>query len=178
MSSPRATSTSTAPCGWVKQWLGDSDDAQVASAVVSITREQERTPMTIEVVGAVITRAGQVLAARRGPAGALAGRWEFPGGKVEPGETPREALTREIHEELRCHVEVGEQVERTVHAYEFATIDLTTFHCRLISGEPRLTDHSEVRWCTVAELRELDWAAADIPAVTRIGQGALGGIPV
>jgi 8-oxo-dGTP diphosphatase len=98
----------------------------------------------------------------------LAGYWEFPGGKVERGESPREALVREIDEELRCEVLVGSQVESTRHEYDFATIVLTTFYCDLLGGQPHLTDHDEVRWCTPGEMESLRWAPADIPAVERV----------
>jgi 8-oxo-dGTP diphosphatase len=122
----------------------------------------------VSVVGAVILSEGRILCARRGQSVRLAGHWEFPGGKVEPEESPREALVREIAEELRCEVLVGAQVESTRHEYDFATIVLTTFYCDLLGGQPHLTDHDEVRWCTPGEMEELVWAPADIPAVERV----------
>lgn len=79
----------------------------------------------INVVGAVIRHDGRILCARRGP-GTLEGMWEFPGGKVEPGETPRHALQREIDEELRCQVEVHDEVTTTTHEYDFGIVVLTT----------------------------------------------------
>ena len=122
----------------------------------------------IAVVGAVITRGDEVLCAQRGPGGSLAGLWEFPGGKIEPGETAREALIREIDEELRCTVVVGDEVTTTTFPYDFATITLTTFWCELVEGEPVLTEHAEVAWLPRSELHTLDWAPADIPAVELI----------
>jgi 8-oxo-dGTP diphosphatase len=119
----------------------------------------------IDVVGAVIIRDGLVLCAKRGPTGALPGMWEFPGGKIELGESPREALEREIVEELECRVSVGEQVASTSHEYDFGIVTLTTFFCELLEGEPKLSEHEEVAWLPPAELRQLDWAPADIPAV-------------
>lgn len=121
----------------------------------------------INVVGAVIVRGGEVLCAQRGP-GALAGMWEFPGGKIEPGETPRKALEREIREELECVVAVGEQVEVTAHEYDFGVVTLTTFYCELVEGTPRLTEHASVVWLKPAQLGDLEWAPADIPAVEQI----------
>ena len=119
----------------------------------------------IRVVGAVITRDGQILCAQRGSGGALPGLWEFPGGKVEPDEAPQVALMREIDEELACAIEVGDEVTTTVHEYDFGTVELTTFYCELTSGTPRLTEHAEVRWVHPANLAELPWAPADLPAV-------------
>lgn len=119
----------------------------------------------INVVGAVIVKDGLVLCAQRGPDGSLAGLWEFPGGKIEPGESARSALEREIEEELECRVEVGQAVTTTTHEYEFGVVTLSTFYCYLIEGTPHLTEHAEVRWLAPAELSSLSWAPADIPAV-------------
>lgn len=122
----------------------------------------------IDVVGAVIVRAGEVLCAQRGPWGSLPGLWEFPGGKIEDGETARTALEREIVEELRCRISVGDEVTTTTYEYDFGTVTLTTFYCDLIAGTPELTEHAEVRWLPPAELSGLPWAPADIPAVDLI----------
>ena len=130
----------------------------------------ERVELQIEVVGAVIVRDDRVLCARRGTLAPLPNLWEFPGGKVEPGESLRAALRREINEELRCTVQVGDQIERTTHTYDFATITLTTFYCDLLDGFPQLTEHAEFRWSTPGQLSELDWAPADVPAVRKVQQ--------
>ncbi|WP_430868734.1 (deoxy)nucleoside triphosphate pyrophosphohydrolase [Demequina aurantiaca] len=129
----------------------------------------------IEVVGAVIVRDGKVLCAQRGAESSLAGLWEFPGGKVEPGETARDALVREITEELQCVVSVGSELETTSYDYDFGTVILTTFFCELVSGAPRFTEHADVRWLPPADLPALDWAPADLPAVARI---VTEGVPV
>ena len=121
----------------------------------------------INVVGAVIVKDGEILCAQRGT-GALAGLWEFPGGKIEPGETGRQALEREIDEELLCQVIVGDEVTTTVHEYAFGVVTLTTFWCELVGGVPVLTEHAEVRWLAPTALEELEWAPADIPAVEMI----------
>lgn len=120
---------------------------------------------SVEVVGAVIVRDGLVLSAQRGAAGALAGMWEFPGGKVEHGESAREALAREIREELLCDVDVGEFITTTTHQYPFAEVTLHSFWCVLDAGEPTATEHADLQWLGVGELRTVDWAPADIPAV-------------
>lgn len=122
----------------------------------------------ITVVGAVILRDGLVLCAQRGPGGSLAGLWEFPGGKVEGSETPREALEREIAEELLCEVEVGEVITTTDHEYDFGIVSLTTFYCALIRGEPVLTEHAAVQWLSPSDLFAVEWAPADVPAVELI----------
>ena len=126
----------------------------------------------INVVGAVIMRDGLILCAQRGPDGALPGMWEFPGGKIEAGETPHDALAREITEELECVVAVGELITTTSHEYDFGIVVLTTFYCELLSGSPVLTEHAEVVWLPSAELGSLDWAPADIPAVELIEKAA------
>lgn len=122
----------------------------------------------IEVVGAAILRSGKVLCAQRGHAGALPGMWEFPGGKVEQGETPRQALEREISEELGCRVLVGDVVTTTTHEYDFGIVTLTTFYAELLEGEPTLTEHASVVWLEPGALASLEWAPADIPAVELI----------
>ena len=123
----------------------------------------------IDVVGAVILRDGLILCAQRRPGGSLGGMWEFPGGKVEQGETAREALIREIEEELLCEIVVGDEVTTTTHDYDFGTVTLTTFRCQLVDGEPTVTEHAEVRWVEPARLGELVWAPADWPAVAMLG---------
>lgn len=118
----------------------------------------------IPVVAAVITRGDLILGARkaRGP---LAGYWEFPGGKVERDETPESALAREIREELACEVEVGRRLGEVTHAYEWATIKLSTYRCELRSGMPTAVEHSEVRWFPRSAIVELLWAPADRPTL-------------
>lgn len=122
----------------------------------------------IEVVGAAILSSDCVLAAKRGPRQALAGRWEFPGGKVEVGESPEQALIREIREELGCEIEVGEHVTTTTHRYDFATIRLSTYYAGVVTGEPTATEHAELRWVQITEMSALNWAPADVPAVRSI----------
>jgi 8-oxo-dGTP diphosphatase len=119
----------------------------------------------IYVVGAVIIEKGKILCAQRGTVKALPLKWEFPGGKIEEGDSPQEALRREINEEIHCKIVVGDLIEHTVYEYDFGIVHLTTYYCRLIEGEPVLTEHVSFKWLSPDKLRYLDWAPADIPAI-------------
>jgi 8-oxo-dGTP diphosphatase len=119
----------------------------------------------ISVVGAVIHRDGKILAAQRKKGSRLGGLWEFPGGKIELNESPKEALMREIQEELEAEIEIGDQICTVTHQYDFATIQLTTFSCMLSSDSLVLNDHDETRWLFPSELDTINWAPADIPTI-------------
>lgn len=136
-----------------------------ASPVPSKTSSEPKK--RVQVVGAVIVANGQVFCTQRGP-GSLEGRWEFPGGKLEPGESPTAALAREIMEELGCTVEVGARVVTTEHEYDFAVVNLTTFYCSVVDGAPTLSEHTASAWLPPSELATLNWAPADVPAVQQI----------
>ena len=121
--------------------------------------------MMIPVTAAVIEQEGRYLLARRRPGKALAGTWEFPGGKVEAGEDPAACLAREIREEMNLDIAVGELLGITEHHYDFARIRLIVFRARILGGEMRLTDHDIAEWFTPVEMRTLDLAPADVPVV-------------
>jgi 8-oxo-dGTP diphosphatase len=125
------------------------------------------------VVGAVIVENGKILCAQRGTDKALPLKWEFPGGKIEEAESPQEALRREIVEEMQCEIEIGEQIEHTVYEYDFGIVHLTTFYCRLTEGEPVLTEHTAIKWLSPDELKSLDWAPADLPAIEKLSSPVL-----
>ncbi len=129
----------------------------------------------VDVVGAVIeNEAGEVLCARRDPEMARGGLWEFPGGKIEPGERPEESLRREIREDLGCDIEVGAPVAEATHRYPDITVRLFTFRARLVGGQPKPREHAELRWVRMADLDQLDWAPADLPTVARLRAEARG----
>lgn len=120
------------------------------------------------VVGAVVVSGERVLVAKRGPSGILPNMWEFPGGKVQDGESPQVALCREIGEELLVEISVGKEIVSTTHHYEFGVVTLTTYYCDLVSGTPQLTEHAAVRWLAPNELFSVEWAPADLPAVEQV----------
>lgn len=120
----------------------------------------------VDVVGAVMTDAqGRVLCAKRSPSMSLPNLWEFPGGKIEPGENPQETLRREINEELDCIIEVHDQVEDTTYEYPAVIVRLRTFKANIVEGTPTPREHAELRWLAPTHLPTLEWAPADVPAV-------------
>lgn len=120
----------------------------------------------IEVVAAVFYRDGEVLACRRAPGKSAAGKWEFPGGKIDDDdETPELALVREIREELGISVSVGDLVDRSVTPVGDLVIDLACYLVSTAEVPAHSTDHDELRWLPVSALASLDWAGPDLPAV-------------
>ena len=114
------------------------------------------------VVGAAIVRDGRCLVAKRSPTMRAPGKWEFPGGKVEVGETPHDALVREISEELGVTIEVGALLGRGTAT----PIVLDVYLAALVAGEPQATEHAELRWIGPDEVEALDWAEADQPVLS------------
>ena len=120
----------------------------------------------IDVTCAIIVNAeGLVLAARRGETMDLAGKWEFPGGKTEAGETEEQCLIREIKEELDLDISIIRQLPSCIHHYPAKSIRLMPFVCGYEGGSIQLKEHAETRWVRAVELLQLDWAEADIPVV-------------
>ena len=123
----------------------------------------------IEVVcGVIENAAGQFLACLRPEGKHLGGLWEFPGGKVDPGESPESALVRELLEELAVRVEVGSPLSPVIWNYGERTIRLLPFRCRIISGELRAVEHEQLLWCLPENFNDLIWAAADVPILREI----------
>ena len=123
---------------------------------------------SIAVVGAALFRDGQVLVAQRGPDMSLTGKWEFPGGKLEPGETPKECLVREILEELCVEIQVHQWLGQGSADGNGRTIQLDVYACSLVGGEPQPVEHAELRWLEGDQLHDLDWAESDIPVLPAV----------
>lgn len=119
----------------------------------------------VRVVAAVIKSGDRILATQRGY-GEFKGYWEFPGGKVEPGESPEAALVREIREELKAVVEVGELITTVEYDYPKFHLSMDCFLCRLESGSGiELTEHEAARWLGFDELGSVEWLPADLSLI-------------
>ena len=125
---------------------------------------------TIEVVGAAIFKYGKVLCVQR-PDNLkeyISRKWEFPGGKVEQGEDGIQALKREILEELQLEIQNIKFLTTINHTYPDFHLAMHAYTCKVSSGEPVLTEHVDLKWLSVEELDQLDWAVADIPIVKHL----------
>lgn len=122
---------------------------------------------TIEVVAAIIIRDGQVFATQRGY-GKWKDWWEFPGGKIESGESPREALVREIREELNAEISVGDLVDVVEWDYPDFHLTMHCFICALLSDSLHLNEHEAAAWLTHETLRSVQWLPADVVLLDKI----------
>lgn len=119
----------------------------------------------INVVCAVIhDEQGRMLACQRSSDQSMAGKWEFPGGKVEAGEDEAQALIREMEEELACKIQVGDRLSPVEHDYPDFSIRLIPYRCHIVENAPlKLLEHAAIRWLMPEQCALLDWAEADIP---------------
>lgn len=122
----------------------------------------------VKVVGAIIENNNEILCALRSKDMSLPMLWEFPGGKIEEGESVNEAIIREIKEELDCDIEAISIFNDNTHEYENIIINLITVKCKLITGTPKASEHAKLLWLPVDYLESLNWAPADIPAVKQL----------
>ena len=125
----------------------------------------------VNVVAAVIcdniNTPKKIFATQRGY-GEFKGGWEFPGGKVEEGETPQEALKREIMEELDTEIEVGELIDTIEYDYPEFHLSMNCFWCEVINGDLVLKEHEAAKWLTMAQLNDVEWLPADITLIEKI----------
>lgn len=127
----------------------------------------------IRVVAAVIKAANEqgepmIFATQRGY-GDLKGGWEFPGGKIEEGETPKEALKREIMEELDTKIKVGKLIDTIEYDYPTFHLSMDCFWCEIVKGELVLKEHEAARWLTREQLGEVEWLPADVTLIEKVG---------
>ena len=139
------------------------EDARIHGSLSSHLRYRDR--FMLQVVCAIIERDCRFLAACRAAGSHNAGLWEFPGGKINAGETPEGALHRELLEELGIRVTLTGRLQERQHRYPAFVIRLIPFRCTLAEGEPFPHEHAEVRWLTPAEALLLPWSPADIPVL-------------
>lgn len=123
------------------------------------------------VCGVIMDSTGRYLVCLRKAGSHLGGLWEFPGGKVESGESAAEALARELREELGVEIAVGLEMESVVWDYGGKWIRLIPFRCTILSGTPRPLDHEDIEWRAAEDLETIEWAPADLPIVTALLAG-------
>jgi 8-oxo-dGTP diphosphatase len=122
----------------------------------------------MKVTAAVIEENGKVLIGRRKPGRHMGGKWEFPGGKIEPGETPQESLARELQEELAIRVRVGEFLCNAFYEGDGVSLELLVYHVERLDGEPSLLEHQELCWVRPDELMDFDLADSDRKVVQKL----------
>lgn len=122
---------------------------------------------TINVVAAVIMKEGRVFATQRGY-GEFKDGWEFPGGKVEAGESPEEALRREIREELEVEVNVDDLIDTIEYDYPAFHLSMKCYACTIAGGSPHLLEHEAARWLSADQLDSVAWLPADITLIPKI----------
>ena len=122
---------------------------------------------TIRVVAAVIRKGNRIFATQRGY-GEFKDGWEFPGGKIEPGETPQEALVREIREELETEIRVGDLIDTIEYDYPAFHLSMDCFWCEIVEGSLELKEHEAAKWLDRESLYTVDWLPADVGLVEKI----------
>lgn len=119
----------------------------------------------IDVACAIIEKEGLVLAAQRSASMSLPLKWEFPGGKLDPGENAIDCLRRELREEMNLQVRIVKSLPASTHSYQTFTVTLHPFVCVIACGEIELHEHAAITWLPAQALATLDWAEADLPVI-------------
>ena len=122
---------------------------------------------TVRVVAAIIREGNKVFATQRGY-GEYKDGWEFPGGKIEPGETPQQALAREIKEELDTEIAVGDYLTTIEYDYPTFHLSMQCFWCKIVDGTPVLIEHEAARWLDLDHIDSVDWLPADLTIIPLI----------
>lgn len=129
---------------------------------------RKKSQITPVLAAIILNDRKEVLIARRKSHLSNSGKWEFPGGKLLPNESPEECLTREIEEEININIEVIRPYHLVNFTYSDQTILLITYICRFMKGRWHLTDHDKILWVNIEQLREYDFSAADIDIINRL----------
>lgn len=127
----------------------------------------------LDVTAAIIEKDGRFLAAQRLASSHLGGLWEFPGGKIEPPESPGQCLQRELEEEFGIQVEIGTHLATSIYDYGTKVVRLMGFHVHHLGGDFVLHAHAAIRWLTAEELDSVQWAPADVALVSALRQWIL-----
>ncbi|AUD65812.1 DNA mismatch repair protein MutT [Tenericutes bacterium MZ-XQ] len=123
---------------------------------------------SIEVVAAIIRKEDKIFCAQRADKGELAKKWEFPGGKIELGESHQEALIREIKEELNTDIKVNDFILTVKHEYNSFILTMHCYECEVVSGSLNISEHIDSKWLTLLEMTNYDFAQADIPVIQHL----------
>lgn len=150
-------------------YIGSFEKSDFCTVIAGISggEKEGQIMKTIQVVAAIIRKGNKILATQRGY-GAFKDGWEFPGGKIEPGETPKTALLREIEEELAVRVAVGEPVAHIEYDYPEFHLSMDCFWAEIISGEPVLKEHQAAKWLSGEELDSVAWLPADLDLIEQL----------
>jgi A/G-specific adenine glycosylase len=154
-------------CPWITHCLAYKLNMQT-----DLPLSQERSPLPHKQIGVAViwNDRGEILIDRRPQSGLLGGLWEFPGGKIEPGETVEDCIKREIQEELGIEIEVGDHLITIDHTYTHFRVTLNVHHCRYLGGEPQPIECDEIRWVTLSELDEFPFPKANVQIIEALRQ--------
>lgn len=139
----------------------------IGSSNLNIKNDSQYKMKIIEVVAAVILQNGKIFATQRGY-GAYKDGWEFPGGKIEPGETREDAVVREISEELATTIRVDQFIETVEHDYPDFHLTMHCYLCSVVCGELQLLEHEDARWLDATTLHSVDWLPADVELLPKV----------